>query len=153
MQKCAGASNAEIQTTLKPTETELCKRLKLVNITGKRGCTIPEILTADLKAAIDALLHSCDAAMVNPDNIYVFALASPSSLNHIRGWDAINDNAVRAHVTKQRVRLITSRGLRKYVPTVSQILDMNKSEHEWLSNHLGHSKEVHNILPSSSAYL
>ena len=36
-----------------------------------------------------------------------------------------------------------STNLRKYVATVSQLVDMNESEMGWLANHMGHNIQIH----------
>jgi hypothetical protein len=143
MKEWDGTDSAEIQATLSSVEVELCKRLHLVNITGKRDRTVPVILTPDVKNAIDILLSVRGLVGVNPANVYVFAVASPISHNSFRGWDCVHDSAIAAKVRKPE--LVTTRSLRKYVATVSQILDLSKNELEWLRNHLGHSKDVHKI--------
>ena len=39
--------------------------------------------------------------------------------------------------------VITSTSLRKYVATVSQLVDMDENEMGWLAKHLGHDLDVH----------
>ena len=51
--------------------------------------------------------------------------------------------AVAARAGLEKPHLITSTRLRKYVATVSQIIDMTGSELDWLARHLGHDIQVH----------
>ena len=43
----------------------------------------------------------------------------------------------------EKPETVTSTGLRKYVATVSQILDLQKNKLDWLARHLGHNISVH----------
>ena len=43
----------------------------------------------------------------------------------------------------EKPELVKSTNLRKYVATVSQLVDMNESEMGWLANHMGHDIHVH----------
>ena len=64
-----------------------------------------------------------------------------SSSNCLRGWDSLKLTVT--EVELKRPELITSTRLRKYAATVSQILDLTKSELNWLAKHLGHDISVH----------
>ena len=46
-------------------------------------------------------------------------------------------------VDLQQPKLVTSTNLRKYVATISQLVDMNENEIGWLAQHLGHDIHVH----------
>lgn len=91
--------------------------------------------------AIKLLIETRDKVDVHSDNPYVFAVNDGCSTNHIRGYDALKK--VIANVELKAPEQLTSTKLRKYVATVSQILDMNNSELGWLAKHLGHDIEVH----------
>jgi len=43
----------------------------------------------------------------------------------------------------EKPEAVTSTRLRKYVATVSQILDLQENELDWLARHLGHDIRVH----------
>ncbi|KAJ8017645.1 Histone-lysine N-methyltransferase EZH2 [Holothuria leucospilota] len=43
----------------------------------------------------------------------------------------------------EKPTLVRSTKLRKYVATLSQVLDMKDHHNQWLSDHLGHSLQVH----------
>jgi len=40
-------------------------------------------------------------------------------------------------------QLLTPTRTRKYLATLLQLLDMNEAELTWMTNHMGHSKDVH----------
>ena len=116
-------------------------RLDLVEIKGKRGRKVPVLLTPEVLKAIDILIEHRDKVEINPANPFVFARASRQSRKNMRGWDCLRAVAARAGLEKPH--LITSTRLRKYVATVSQIIDMTGSELDWLARHLGHDIQVH----------
>ena len=74
-------------------------------------------------------------------NPYVFAVNNGSSHANIRGNDALSK--VTAVLELKQPKQIPSTALRKYVATVSQIVDMNESELGWLAKHLGHDIRIH----------
>ena len=45
----------------------------------------------------------------------------------------------------KKPELITSSKIRKHMATVLQLLDMNAAELEWVTEHLGHTTDVHII--------
>ena len=49
-------SDTELMATLKPVERELCKRLNVFNITGKKGRTVTLLLKLDVKIAMDLIV-------------------------------------------------------------------------------------------------
>jgi hypothetical protein len=71
----------------------------------------------------------------------VFAVNDGRSENPLRGPDAMKK--ISKKLDLKEPELIKSTNLRKYIATVSQIVDMNKSEMGWLANHLGHDIHVH----------
>ena len=40
---------------------------------------------------------------------------------------------------------ITSTSLRKYMATVTQVLDLKDNQMQWVLNHMGHTMDVHKI--------
>ncbi|CAB3992031.1 uncharacterized protein LOC110455631 [Paramuricea clavata] len=133
--------NKEIFQSLSPSEQQLCKRLDLVEIIGKRRRKVPVILTEDVKAAINALNTRRKEGGVCESSQYVFAVNDGRSMNPLRGHDVIKKTC--KQVKLKEPELIKSTNLRKYIATVSQIVDMNESEMGWLANHLGHDIHVH----------
>lgn len=101
---------------------------------------VPILLSPEVKKAIDLLLETRDQVNVNPENPYVFA-KSGCSLQSLRGWDVLHAAANNAALTNPE--LVTSTKLRKYVATLSQVIDLKENELEWLASHMGHSIKVH----------
>jgi hypothetical protein len=113
----------------------------MVEIVGKNRRKVPVILTTDVKNAIIVLNNTRKEVGVSQYNEYVFAVNDGKSANPLRGHDTLK-NACKK-VKLERPDLIRSTNLRKYVATVSQLVDMNESEMGWLANHLGHDIHVH----------
>ena len=132
----------EIEDSLKPVEKLLCKTFSRVEIRGKRGRTVPILLTPALEKSINLLIETRKLAGVNPQNPYVFARSSFDSLNPIRSSDCLRKFAVECGVTK--ATNITSTKLRKHVATVSQILNLEKNDLEIMAGFLGHDIRIHN---------
>ena len=116
-------------------------RFDLVEILGKRNRKVPIILTPEVKKAIQVLNACRNQTNVHSENPYVFAVNNGSSLHNIRGNDALRK--VTAGLELKQPNQISSTALRKYVATVSQIVDMNESEMGWLAKHLGHDIQIH----------
>ena len=82
-----------------------------------------------------------DEGGVHKDNEFVFAMNNGKSNKSLRGHDVITN--VCSKIDLKEPRLITSTNLRKYVATISQLVDMNETEMGWLAHHLGHDIHVH----------
>ena len=59
----------------------------------------------------------------------------------LRSWDLLGKFSNQAGL--ERSDLMTSTNLRKYTCTVSQIMQLEENELEWLCTHMGHSIDVH----------
>ena len=129
----------DISKTLSQTEQQLCTRLKLVEIAGKRNQTVPVLLTPDVIKGIDSVLANRAAVGINASNLFVFARCS--GLSSVDPFAALRRVAECA--STERPELVRSTKLRKYVATVSQVLDMKSSELSLLCRHMGHSIHVH----------
>ena len=92
-------------------------------------------------SAIHCLIKHREPVGVNPDNKYIFAAPTRGSKNHLRGYDCLS--AVVDRLPLEKPSAIKSTKLRKYIATVSQIVDLTDSELEWLARHLGHDVRVH----------
>lgn len=138
-----GLGNREFTETLQPLEKTLCKRLHVLSITGKQGRTVPALLTADLKTAMDLIADNASrlAVGIRPTNVYLFARACKTSVEPFRGCDCIKACALAAKCEK--LETMTGKMMRKYVSTVAQVLSLTSNELEWLTGHLGHSADVH----------
>lgn len=98
-------------------------------------------MTADIVKSIEALLKMRERIGVSPSNKYVFAAPTRGSLKFLRGPDCLNAMVQRCEL--QNPSAVKSTQLRKYVATVSQIIDLKESELEWLARHMGHDLSVH----------
>ena len=119
----------------------LCFRLDLVNVRGKRGNKVPIIMTVEIVQAIRALIMYRDKIGVHGENRYVFAAPTRGSMNFLRGYDCLSSTVDRLQL--QNPGAIKSTRLRKYIATVSQILDLGNTELEWLARHMGHDLSIH----------
>jgi hypothetical protein len=99
------------------------------------------ILTEDVKSAIVALNEKREEGGVKKSNEYVFAVNDGRSENPLRGHDVLSKSC--NNVQLQKPELVKTTNMRKYVATVSQLVDMNESEMGWLANHMGHDIHVH----------
>lgn len=116
-------------------------RLDMVNIRGKRGRKVPLILTSEIVKSMNALIKYRSMVGVKRENKYVFAAPTRDSLRHLRGHDCLA--AVVNKVGLVNPAAVKSTKLRKYIATVSQIVDLNENEMEWLARHMGHDLSVH----------
>ena len=142
----------DIEKTLSSTEQKLCSRMKLVQISGKRNRTVPVLLTPDAAKAIDCLLANREKVGVERCNGFVFARSS--GLNSVDACECLRRVSASAGV--DRPELVRSTMLRKYIATVSQVLDMTENELDLLCRHMGHSINVHHAfyrLPSQTLEL
>lgn len=129
----------DIQTTLTDMEQQLCSRLKLVNIPGKRNRTVPVLLTANAVAGIECLIEKRNEVGIDERNPFMFARCS--GLNSVDGYVCLR--RVVNSLKLDRPDLVTRTYLRKYIATVSQLLDMKNSEFDLLCRHMGHTATVH----------
>ncbi|XP_069108874.1 uncharacterized protein [Argopecten irradians] len=134
----------DISEMLCPSEQKLMSRLELMTIIGKRGRSVPVILTKEQTEALAELTDKRQRmkAGISPANMFAFPMnGARGSHEHIRGYAALNDMVCKADLTEPKA--FKSTALRKYVATVSQVLNMNENEMDWLASHLGHDIRVH----------
>lgn len=120
----------------------LIYRLDLVHVRGKRGCQVPVVPLPDVVKVIDVLVKVRDVVGIDRNNLYLFPTPTRGSKNPLRGYQCLTNVARKVDGLKSPEH-IRSTKLRKYVATVTQISSLNETEMDWLSNHLGHSLEVH----------
>ena len=113
----------------------------MVETKGKKGRKVPVLLTPDMKEAIDLLIATRDAVGISQENPYVFARVYKQSDGHMRAWDTLRK--LTDEVSLQHPEALTSTKLRKYVSTVTQVLNLQESEVDWLARHMGHDLSVH----------
>lgn len=132
-------ANSDIASHLSPLEQELSKIMSMVEVIGKRKRRVPILLTPYMVSALDALVDLRVAVGVPANNPYLFTKAGGKS--NVKGWDAIRYAC--GQVDLQHPQLVTGTKLRKYLATVTQILNLNENQLEWVANHLGHDIRVH----------
>ena len=110
----------------------------MVELRGKRGNKVPIILTKEMREAIDALVETREVVGISEKKPYVFAKPCNSSSGHIRFCETLRK--VTSGLSLKHPESITSTRLRKYIATVSQVLDLDDKEldHDWLARHMGH---------------
>eukprot|EP00057_Strongylocentrotus_purpuratus_P022884 XP_011677358.1 PREDICTED: uncharacterized protein LOC105444594 isoform X2 [Strongylocentrotus purpuratus] len=139
--KRTGDLNKDVLQGLNKLEKELCKKLTRVEIPGKRGRTVPVLLTQEMKEALDVLAEESirqDAGVLE-SNMYLFA--RPGCTTPYRGCDAVRKFARMSKA--EHPENITSTQLRKHVATMSQILCLKDNELDVLATFMGHNIKVH----------
>jgi len=131
-------ANKDILNSLTEVEKVLCQRMTRVEIRGKRGRTVPVILTPRLVGAMDLLAARRSQVGITDDNKFMFA--KPSSNHPLRGSDCLRKMAVAAGT---RAEHLTSTCLRKHIATTSQILNLQETELDLLAGFLGHDLHIH----------
>ncbi|XP_060085124.1 uncharacterized protein LOC132564488 [Ylistrum balloti] len=112
------SSLQEIEDSLSPVEKMLCDTFERVEIRGKKGRTVPVLLTPCLIKNIDCLMKYREESGVSKENPYLFPRSSFESLNPIRSADCLRRFAQDARLEKPES--LTSTQLRKHVATFSQ---------------------------------
>ena len=137
---------ADIEKLENPVEKVLAKRLKICYIEGKkkkRGsqmkALVPIIFTEEVTSAIQILVKNRSSANISADKHYVFP--SGSGLKRIRGWDTLQCIAKKLPLSKPS--LLTPTRTRKFLATTLQLLDLTDGEITWVTNHMGHTRNVH----------
>ncbi|XP_028414257.1 uncharacterized protein LOC114537315 [Dendronephthya gigantea] len=135
--------NQEVLQSLSTSEKQLCDKFDMVEIVGKRNRKVPVILTPDVISAMDLLTDPTyrKKGCVPEENDYVFPMNNASSRHSLRGNDVLRHVCKNAQLNADSQ--VTSTSMRKYVATVSQLVDMNENEMGWLADHMGHDLHVH----------
>ena len=131
----------DINSIEDPMERLLAQRLKLTYSKRKRKKCVPTLFTDEVNKGPNILVKNRSVVRVSNDNIYLFPCIKRNSKNHIRGWEVVHDIGSKASLKKSN--LITSTKIRKHMATVLQLLDMNNAELDWVTEHLGHTQDVH----------
>lgn len=108
----------EIYCSLKEEEKFMARTHLLIGVVGKCGTHVPVILTLKMKEKIDALLANRHATFIPHDNPYVFGV--PKCQTHLKSWDVL-----RSFCRQFQTSRITSTGLRKYLATTAQVMDLS----------------------------
>jgi len=132
-------TDTDVHQNLSPMEQKMCAMLSRVEIPGKRGTTVPVLLTRKFKESVDCMIANRSRCNILPNNEYVFA--RPSSMSHIRGSDVLRTYA--AACGAEAPDTLRSTKLRKHVATISQVINLKDNELDLLAQFLGHNIQVH----------
>ena len=123
---------------LSEVEKGLINILERLEIRGKRGRTVPILITKEINEWVQLLLDT-RVHHINPLNSYLFASSSQDS--HIRGSDSLRNHS--SLCGAKQPELLRSNRLRKHVATMAQVLNLDQSEMELLAEFLRHDIRVH----------
>ncbi|XP_022111106.1 uncharacterized protein LOC110990416 [Acanthaster planci] len=131
----------EGECLLSDLECQLCKMFRVFKIVGKRGKTVPVLLSNEAVAWLNALVATRHEAGVAQDNDFLCAWCCYDGRGHIRGSHCLR--AYAAKVGLDNASSIRSTKLCKHVATASQILALKEHQLETLANYMGHDLRVH----------
>ena len=124
-------------------EKKLAERMRLCYVEGKkkkgkRSALVPILFTDESVVSIRILIKRQSMVNLSAENEFVFGCGEL----YLRGWDTLQA------VTKQidgiiKPHLITPTRTRKLLATILQLMDMTEAELTWVTNHMGHTKDVH----------
>ena len=137
-------SSRELELLTDPVEKALAQRLQVCYVEGKKkakSAKSPLVLilfTEDVVKGINVLVHHRNS-FVKESNKLVLATGGDKAY---AGWDTLQE------ITKQidglqEPKLITPTRTRKFLATMLQLLDLNDGEMNWVTSHMGHTKNVH----------
>jgi hypothetical protein len=122
-------------------EQLLAKRMKLGYVRGKGNKKVPILFPPETVTGIDLLLQHRDLYFSFKENKYVFGRINKMSKLYLRGCDCVREIGCQAKL--KNTKYITATEMRKYLATMLQLLDMSEAELRWVTDHLGHSIDVH----------
>ncbi|XP_071853449.1 uncharacterized protein [Apostichopus japonicus] len=135
-----GESHVLDMQILSKFEQNLAKVIWRVEIVGKRGRSVPVLITENVKCAVDELVKHRDAVGIEPQNLFVFAIPEGST-HYIRACDTLRKFSCACGAKKPE--LLRSTQLRKHIATMSQVMALQDNELDVLANFLGHDVRVH----------
>ena len=100
---------------------------------------VPVIFTEETVSAIKLLVRCRSSTYIDKSNNFLSACGLGK--NRLRGWDTIQ--GITKKIQLINPKLLTPTRTRKYLSTILQLLDMTESEMTWVTNHLGHTKDIH----------
>lgn len=133
-----GTSHVMEDISLQGWEKQLIGMMWRVEVVGKRGRTVPLMLTTFRKSCIDELVKNRSVSRCEKN---AFLFARPHCESHIRGCDVIREISMKCGASKPD--LLRSTSLRKHIATMCQIMSLSENELDILSNYLGHDIRVH----------
>lgn len=109
--------------------------MEVLYLRGKRGNKVPLLMTKDISLSMELLIKTRQLIGIPKENVYVFPAPSRNSTSHLRGNDCLA-TIVKNCPQLKFPNLIKSTKLRKYIGTVTQILNLETNELEWLARHM-----------------
>lgn len=137
--RCCPEAEDLISDVLSDFEKELCQKFKRVEIVGKKGRTVPVLLTEEMEESMSILLSNRQGAGIMANNRFMFPCLTGDS--HIRAADCIRKYSVLCGA--KNPDHLRSTSLRKHIATVSQVLNLKDNELDILAKFLGHDIRVH----------
>lgn len=92
--------------------------MDMIETQGKMDKKVPTLLTTEMVRAIDKLNQNRSLCGVKETNKYIFA---NQENGHLDSWQVLNRVAIKGGC--QKPELINSVSLRKYIATVSQVIN------------------------------
>jgi len=132
------AQNSDAELSLTEFERSLLKVFERVEIRGKRGRTVPILLTEEVVSWIDILV-AARITFVSANNPYLFA--SNGDHSHFRGSDVLRKFSVDCGAKKPE--LLTSTRLRKQIASLAQVVSLKENELDSLATFMGHDLRIH----------
>ena len=124
----------DVLQSLSPFERQLCQSLYRIEITGKRGRTVPVLLTKNMKEAVDLIMSKRQDAGVTEKNEFVFGRANSGLIGHIRGNDVLRKLVLQ--VDLRYPETIKSTKLRKHIATMTKLVNLKDNELDVVPNFL-----------------
>jgi len=132
------AQNSDAELSLTDFERSLLKVFNRLEIRGKKGRTVPLLLTEEVTSWIDALV-AARVTFVSDSNSYLFASNGEDS--HFRGSDVLRKFSIECGA--KNPGLLTSTRLRKQVASLAQVVCLKDNELDSLATFMGHDLRVH----------
>ncbi|XP_055007305.1 uncharacterized protein LOC110171382 [Boleophthalmus pectinirostris] len=131
--------HSDLAVGLSKLEQKLCQHFQRLEIRGKRNRKVPLILTPDMITSMEILVEYRQSSSIFTDNPFFFS--RPDANTHLRGSDAIRQIAKECGA--KHPETLSSTKLRKYISTLSTVLNLKDNEMDILANFLGHDIRVH----------
>jgi hypothetical protein len=146
--------NKDILETLSDWEKDLCRKMKHIEVIGKKGRRVPILLTKEMQLNMATLHRFRSKSGITQKNVYFFALQNNNSLNSRRGSACLKCMVDECDVKKGE--LLTSTRLRKHVGTITQLFNLKDNELDLVASFLGHDIRIHREyyrLPESTLHM
>lgn len=130
--------NCDASAALTEFERTLLKILERMEIRGKRGRTVPILLTTEVTVWLSKLVE-CRPLHITAESPFLFATNAVES--HYRGSDALRKFALLCRANKPE--LLTSTKLRKHVASMAQVLGLQQGELDSVASFMGHDIRIH----------